>query len=513
MRCRLNTILLAALWVTLLPLTVARAEAPPTTQPGSVVIVALHGEVDAYTRDSLFRKFAEAKHLGAKTIILDLDTPGGLTIAALDMARFLRRQDDVRVIAYVRDKAYSAGAMIAVACNEIVMAPSAAIGDCAPIVVSATGGLEPLPAAERAKAQSPVVADFDASAERNGYDPLLLESMVITERVVHFVQSPTGERRFVDDAEDAKLTADGWKPVEGVPDPVDRADTLLTVHTNEAIKLGLASGVAASPEALAQERGLPVVADLTPGAGEQFVHLLGNAAVRGILLSLFITTLYISLSSPGHGAAEAVATISLGLLVGVPLLTGYAQWWEIVVIFAGLALVAFEVFVFPGHGASAIVGMLMMFFGLLMTFVPKEPMGTPGVLPHLGDTWAHLRQGLMAITGGLALALLLCAWLRQYLPKLPYFNKLILTTTTGTDNVPSGVEVAPENAWPGVGTIGRAVTELKPGGSAEFTDLSVGDSRIIAVISESGYVPAGSALVVRESRGNRVIVRMAPATA
>src|SRR3954471_4473062 len=118
MRC-LPNILIAVM--VLLPFSFSRASAQTTmpatapASPSSAVIIALHGHVDDYTRDSLFRKFDEARRLGAKTVILDLDTPGGLVTAGLDIARFLRRQDDLHVIAYVRDKAYSAGAMIAVA--------------------------------------------------------------------------------------------------------------------------------------------------------------------------------------------------------------------------------------------------------------------------------------------------------------------------------------------------------------------------------------------------------------
>jgi membrane-bound serine protease (ClpP class) len=164
-------------WLTALMLalilapSVARAAAPPPA-----VVISLHGEVDDFTRDALQQKFAEARALGAKTIILDMNTPGGLVTAGLDISRFLRRQNDLHVIAYISDKAYSAGALIAVACNEIVMNPSAVVGDCAPIVFNTEGELEAMPAAERAKAQSPIVNDFDASADRNGYDRQLLEA-------------------------------------------------------------------------------------------------------------------------------------------------------------------------------------------------------------------------------------------------------------------------------------------------------------------------------------------------
>jgi hypothetical protein len=49
------------------------------------------------------------------------------------------------------------------------------------------------------------------------------------------------------------------------------------------------------------------------------------------------------------------------------------------------------------------------------------------------------------------------------------------------------------------------VSELKPGGSAEFPYAD--DRRTTAVISDSGYVSPGTKLVVREVQGNRVVVR------
>ena len=44
-----------------------------------------------------------------------------------------------------------------------------------------------------------------------------------------------------------------------------------------------------------------------------------------------------------------------------------------------------------------------------------------------------------------------------------------------------------------------------PGGSAEFPYAD--DRRTTAVISDSGYVAAGTKLLVREVQGNRVVVR------
>ena len=83
-------------------------------------------------------------------VILNIDTYGGLLTSGLEISRFIKRQDDLHTVAYIRDKAISAGSMIAMACDEIVMSDSASLGDCAPIIFG-PGGLEAMPAAERAK--------------------------------------------------------------------------------------------------------------------------------------------------------------------------------------------------------------------------------------------------------------------------------------------------------------------------------------------------------------------------
>ena len=485
----------------------------PTTQPTPAAIVSMVGEVNDYTRDALFRQFARARRAGAKTVIVHIDTFGGMVPSALEIAQFIRGQSDLHTVAYV-DKAISAGAMIAVSCDEIVMAPSAVIGDCAPIIFTPENTLHSMEPTERAKEASPVLADFDASADRNGYSRTLLEAMVVIGRTVYCIEDPaTHARRFVDEKDYPKLSGHGWRDVPGLVEPVNPADRLLTVHTDESVALGLARGVAASPEALAGQRGMVIVADLSPGAGEAVVAFLNNPFTRGLAMLVLTISLWTFIGAPGHGLAEAMSVLSLGVLLGVPLLTGYAQWWEVLVILGGLGLLAFEVFVFPGHGVSAVLGIGMILGGLLLTFVGQDGAG-PSILPHTPQGWSNMRQGAGVMAGALGSAFVVGLMLRPLLPRLPYFNRLILTTVSGNDPpLRHSADTRPEDAWPGVGTSGVAVTDLRPGGSAEFLDLSSGDNRTVAVVSEAGYVTAGAKLVVREARGNRIVVRPAVFTA
>jgi membrane-bound ClpP family serine protease len=67
----------------------------------------------------------KAQKLGIDTLILDIDTPGGAVGAALEITRLLKQNtENLHTIAYVHPTAYSAGTMIALACDEIAMAPA-----------------------------------------------------------------------------------------------------------------------------------------------------------------------------------------------------------------------------------------------------------------------------------------------------------------------------------------------------------------------------------------------------
>lgn len=488
--------------------TTAPAATAPSSRPVSrnAILIGLDGEINEFTRASIFGRFDEARRLGADTVILRLNTPGGMVGPALDISRFIKKQNDLRIIAYVDEMAYSAGAMIALACDEIFMQPGSFLGDCAPIVPGET-----IEGAERAKIESPLLAEFYDSAQRNGYDPLLAQSMVQYGRVVHYIVNDQGERRFVNDNDYERLTKEGWRPVEGVPNPVDGPEELLTVNADVARRLGLSRGEAESAVELAQAQNLILTATLEPSGGEMIIAFLSSSAVRGILSIVFILSLLSAFRTPGLGYPEAVAVGALALMTGVPLLTGYAGWFEILAIVFGVILLAVELFVLPGFGIAGISGIVLILAGMVMTFVPAEPVEIPGILPSLPGTIDALKRGLLITLGGMSCSLLLWIWLQQYLPKMPYLNRLILSTTSGNhaaghDGGAGGHVIAA--LWPAVGARGKAVTDLRPGGSAAFHDPALGDARITDVVSDSGFVRAGAELVVREVEGNRVVVRV-----
>jgi len=289
--------------------------------------------------------------------------------------------------------------------------------------------------------------------------------------------------------------------VPGAPAPINGPQSLLTVDSDQAVKYGLASTKYPTVEALAQARHYDIVADFTPGWAEQAVQFLSGAIVRGILIVVFLQCLYIVLHAPGHGVAEVCGLIALILMLGVPLLTGYAQWWEILVIFLGLALISLEILL-PGHLFPGITGGILVIFGLVMTFVPAGLTG-PTYLPNHAN-WPLVEKGIVVVAAAMASSVLLWMWLSRFLPKMPVLNRLILMSAT-SGKMPVAAPM-PEQ-WPPLGAVGKATSELLPGGTAEFFDPATADVRVAFVVSEAGYVPAGSEIVVREVSGPSIVVR------
>ncbi|MCS7240162.1 MAG: hypothetical protein NZ651_02820 [Candidatus Bipolaricaulota bacterium] len=115
----------------------------------------------------------EAERSGARAVIIEFSTPGGYLDAA-QAARDLILAVKVRTIAYVNREAYSASALLAIACEEICFAPGGVMGAAAPLYFDPQGRMEEAPE----KVISAVRALFRATAEHRGCNPLVAEAMV-----------------------------------------------------------------------------------------------------------------------------------------------------------------------------------------------------------------------------------------------------------------------------------------------------------------------------------------------
>lgn len=493
-----------ALAVLVVP-ALAQATRPVVPSRGAMVaVIEVEGTISDYTRRDLERGMAKARAAGATAIILEIDTYGGLVISGLDMSRLIK-QADIPCTAFVRTKAISAGSMIALACNDLYMAPASSIGDCAPIIP----GME-LGDTERAKAESPILSDFRESARRNGYDPLLLEAMVSIRQEVYWIQNASGLRRFVTGDTYANLMKEGgWTPVLPDRNPLNGKGNLLTLDYEDAQRAGLSRGTVASADELVRQRGWQVVLRQQRGAGDRLIAFLSSGPVTFILITILSMAIYAALHAPGHGMAEVVIVTCLAVLLGVPLLTGCAEWWEVLCVLIGLVLLALEIFVIPGFGVTGVAGILLVVFGLVMTLVPPVLPNMPGVAPRLQLQWELVSRALVLVLGAMFTSLVGAFFISRYLPSLPIGRRLVLTATSGKA-LGGSAEVPPVgegDGWIKLGDQGLATTDLRPGGKAAFRDPVLNDPRPVDVLCDEGFVPAGTRVVVHEFRGQVIVVR------
>ena len=99
----------------------------------SVYYIPVDDEINFGLAGFIKRGLDEAGENNAQLIILGIDTLGGRVDACLDIVQSIESVKDIPICAYIEDKAWSAGALIALACEKIVMREGSSIGSAAPV--------------------------------------------------------------------------------------------------------------------------------------------------------------------------------------------------------------------------------------------------------------------------------------------------------------------------------------------------------------------------------------------
>lgn len=418
------------------------------TARGSVYRIPVDGVIELGLAPFIERTLREAEAAGARAVILDIETPGGRIDAAQRIVRAIQ-EADVPVYAFVNMHAHSAGAMIALAAREVYMRPGSQIGAVTPVTGDGTKAPEKIVSAMR--------AEMRALAERAGRDPRVAEAMV-----------------------DENIEVEGVSP----------AGELLTLTSSEAVALNYAREVA-DWDALMLELGLASasVQQTQVNWAERVVRFLTHPAVAPMLLSIGFLGIIMEIKTPAFGLAGLVGASAITAFFGSHLLLGLAGWEEIILLFAGIALIAVEMFVIPGFGIAGIAGALAVLAAFYLSMV--TPMATAA---EYGTA-----LGILSLT---LLVVIVAGWaLLRHLPRSRGFTKsgLMLGDATTKETGYLSSEVRTEL----IGSIGVALTDLRPAGAGRF-----GRERI-DVVSDSNWIGAGTPIRVVRSDGYRHVVEPA----
>lgn len=466
-------------------------------------VIPIHGPISGTTQRIVARKMLEALAGGAQMIIFDMDTPGGELEAMMTIVQgILDDLSNVYTVAWVHPKAYSAGAIISLACNEIVMSPTGVMGDAMPILVGPAGVVE-MPSKERAKKESAMRGQVRLLAQRNGYWPILCESMITLDLEVWLIrQKQTHELRYVDAAQwrdnvsgspgGGKAGAD-WEYLS----TAESAGTLLTMTALEAQRMGFTRHLAADMTELCRQYN--IVADpirLEDSWAEGVIYFLNSPWVLGLLFFGGLLAVYVEIHTGGFGLAGTVAVLCFAVLFGARFMTGLAQWWEIVLFVLGAILLLVEVFVTTGHIVPGVIGAILCVVALLAVMVPNAPGKLPW--PHGALSWTAFRQNLMALGLGLAGAVAAGAILARYMPRIPIGRRLVLQPPA-QQTVPATTADSPIlKIRPG--QVGRVVQICRPVGKVWIEGM------LADAVADGAFLPEGAEVVVLRNEGNRIVV-------
>ncbi|HTC24734.1 MAG TPA: NfeD family protein [Gemmatimonadales bacterium] len=224
-----------------------------------------------------------------------------------------------------------------------------------------------------------------------------------------------------------------------------------------------------------------------PSLVDTFVRFLSHPLVSPLLLSLGVLGVAFELKAGAFGLGGLVSLISLGLFFGASYLQGLAGWPVALLLIIGLAALSIEILVLPGFGAGAVIGTVCLTAAVVLAMAGRSP--SPN----------ELAQAL-AVVGASAVicAAVVYTWIR-HLPTSNRFSGLLLK---GAGHRTDGFVTAPARPEL-VGRRGRAVTDLRPSGTAAF-----GEERL-DVVTEGEYVSQGAEIEVTRSDGYRHVVRAA----
>ncbi len=417
-----------------------------------VYVMPIEGIIDLGLAPFVQRVLQEATEANGQAVILDINTFGGRVDAAV-LIRDALLEAKVPTVAFINKRAISAGALISLAAETIIMADGATIGAATPVQVGAPGA--PAQPVEE-KTVSYVRKEFRATAEQRNRPPDIAEAMVDA------------------DVEISKVIEKG---------------KLLTLTTKEALDLKVADFRANDLTTVLQLLELEH-ADLRYASetwAESLVRFLTHPVVSSLLMTLGIMGILVEIRAPGFGLPGILGLISLGLFFWGHTLVQLAGLEELLLVAIGLVLVAVEIFVLPGFGIAGILGIGFLIGGLGMSLIGS------------GANWDTILAALGRVSLSILIAILASLVLLRYFPRLPFGQRLLLKTSLLSKE---GYASGPEEDQRWLGKRGLAATDLRPAGIAHLNGTRVD------VVSEGDFIDAGQPVEVVRVDGNRIVVRV-----
>lgn len=285
-----------------------------------VYIVPIKGEINHATYNFLNHTMDKIIRENPKAIIFEIDTYGGQIVEA-EKIKNLIISSPVPTISYVNNKAESAGVLVTIAAEKVVVSNTATIGSA-----------ETIPNTE--KILSMWRSMLRDTAQYRNRNPEIIEAM-----------------------------ADKDVEIEGL---VPRGK-LLNMTSSEAVKYGIADLAADNYETILStfKLGDANINIVEESLQVKLAKYISNPYVSSFLLTIGFVGLVIEILTPGFGIGGTISIIGFGLYFGGNILAGNSHWTSLVLFATGLILLVIEAMV-PGFGLPGVSGIILVIIGVVL---------------------------------------------------------------------------------------------------------------------------------------------------
>lgn len=330
---------------------------------GDVYVIPVNGEINRATYNFLRNKIDEIVKNSPKAIIFEIDTYGGL-IDEAEKIKNLIINLDIPTISFVNNKAESAGVLITISGEKIVMAESSTIGSA-----------ETIPDTE--KVLSMWRSFLRDVAQFRGRNPEIVEAMA--DRDVHI-------------------------------DGISEKGKLLNLTSKEALKYGIADFISNDYDEILSNFNIQYsnIVKVEESMELKVAKILSSPYISTLLLTIGFVGLVIEIFTPGFGVGGTISIVAFGLFFGGNIIAGNSQWTSLAIFVTGLILLVIEAIV-PGFGLPGISGIILVILGTILA------MGS-------------LSTALMSISIAIIITAIITMLLVKYGHRSPFLDKIVLTT-------------------------------------------------------------------------------------
>ncbi|MBF0547606.1 MAG: nodulation protein NfeD [Candidatus Riflebacteria bacterium] len=427
-----------------LPSLAQNFSSPDLKLKGLVMVIPIHGDIDGGISFFLQRMLRKAEKDHAVFVILEINSNGGLLTSAQEMKDALLACR-IPTLAYVKGRAFSAAALIAISCQKIMMEPGSEMGAATPIELMGTG----VKAAEE-KFVSALSAEFESTAETRRRPKALAGAMVD-------------------------------KNHDTISGLVKRGE-ILTLTSESALNHGYCDQIVSSLEYALHYLNIEPdpLERVEPTSGELIARYLTNPSISPLLFTLGLWAIVLELSVFGWGVFGWLGIVCVLLFFGGHLFAYLAGFEAVLLFFIGIFLLLLEILVIPGFGLTGILGILATLASVVMIF---------GGLYKAAFALAEI----ISFSFAMILALF---WLA---PRMKLFDRFVLKGDLTTE---AGFIAVDMNQFDHLLNLeGITVSPLRPSGKAKF------GSEKFDVMSDGDFVEKDTPVTVIKVEGQKIVVK------